>query len=157
MPHCHIATCHIVLSPAQITELYYSERVQHSDLAVFDEHENLLSYLPFDEAVTAVRNGEPWPSDSPKAQEDRKNWRQYGDEDLQDDMRHYRDWWRSKVEGGRGISVHRGKAQFLLRMALAGLPEWEAIWEMDGGWYQEDAYNAVAKLFGWETVIGSRD
>ena len=72
-------------------------------------------------------------------------------------MRHYRDWWRQKVEDGRGISVHRGKAQFLLRMALAGLPEWETIWAMDGGWYQEDAYNAVGALFGWKPVIGSRD
>ena len=157
MPKYQIATCHIALSEVQIVDLYRSDRVRHSNLGLFGEHKNLLNYLPFDEAITALRNGKAWPHYSLEAQEDRKYWQQYGDADLQDDMRHYRDWWRDKVESGRGISVFRGKEQFLLRMALAGLPEWETTWNMDGGWYQEDAYNAVGKLFGWEPVKGARE
>lgn len=157
MSQYRVEACHVALSAAQIVDLYRSDRVRQSDLALFGELHRLLSYLPFDEAIAAVRKGAPWPSDSPEAQESRKNWTQYGDADLQDDMRHYRDWWRQKVEDGRGLSVYRGKQQFLLRMALAGLPEWETIWDMDGGWYQEDAYNAVGQLFGWEPVEGCRD
>ena len=71
---------------------------------------------------------------------------------LREDLAHYRDWWRSKIEGERGISVERGKAQFAIRMMLADLPEWRTLWDMDGGWYQRDAYNYVAGLFGFDEV-----
>lgn len=152
-----IETCHVVLSHVEIVELFNSNRVQQSDLAFFGEHTGLLRYLSIEEALTALRNEQPCRFDPSREPEIRAGWRQYGDTDLQEDMRYYRDWWREKVEDGRGISVHRGKTQFLLRMALAGLPEWEAIWDMDGGWYQEDAYNAVGSLFGWDPVKGWRD
>lgn len=157
MPQYRIAACHVALSAAQIVDLYRSDRVRQSDLALFGEHVSLLNYLPFDEAIMAVRHGAPWPSDSPVAQKDRKKWRRYGDADLQEEMRHYRDSARQEIEDAWGISFYRAKEQFLLRMALAGLPEWETIWDMDGGWYQEDAYNAVGQLFGWEPVEGCRN
>lgn len=77
--------------------------------------------------------------------------------DLREAVAHYRDWWRQKVEDGRGISVGRGTALLTCYLLVAGCPEWRELHEMDGGWYQEDAYNFVADLFGWPHVQGYRD
>lgn len=107
-----------------------------------------LAHLPFELVEPYLREGvtrDEW-ADEP-----------WTDEKLQEDFAHYRDWWAQKVTDGRGISVYRGKAQFAVRMMVAGLPEWEELWQMDGGWYEEDAYNCVADLFGFEHVRGCRD
>lgn len=49
------------------------------------------------------------------------DWKQAGDEKLRAEFNFYRDWWRSKIENERGVSVHRGKEQFAIRMMLAGV------------------------------------
>ena len=76
----------------------------------------------------------------------------HGDKELRGDIKHYLDWWGQKVEDGRGLSVHRGRAQMINRLFLAGIPLWKEIGlnsneGINGGWYQEDAYNKVADLF----------
>jgi hypothetical protein len=103
---------------------------------MFGEYGSCLGYLDYEHVKPYLKDGV-----TPE------QWHQHGDEDLRSDFAHYRDWWREKIEDERGISVHRGKAQFAIRMMLAALPEWKHIWDMDGGWYQRDAYNAVAGLF----------
>ncbi len=146
MPKYTIDDAKIALTQEEIAALF--TRIAPDD--IFGEYRGgLANYLDFATAqsmgiveagITADQWGEP------------KN-----DQNLRDDMGHYRDWWRQKVEDGRGISCHRGKAQFCIRMALAGMPEWEQIFDSDGGWYQEDAYNAVAELFGWKPICGYRE
>lgn len=146
MPKYTIEDAKIACTQEEMMALY--RQIKPDD--IFGEYlGGLVEYLTFATVQTAgiLRAGitaEEWGSVK-------------GDEDLRSDMFHYRDWWREKVTEGRGLSCHRGKAQFCLRMALAGMPEWESIFYGDGGWYQEDAYNAVGELFGWPPVEGYRD
>lgn len=140
-----IDTARVIFTQAEIRALF--DRIAPMDL--FGEFRaGLAAYLTFETAqamgllkdgTTASQWGEP-----------------KGDVALREDMVHYRDWWRQKVENGRGISCFRGKVQFCIRMAIAGMPEWESVLDSDGGYYQEDAYNAVGALFGWEPVEGCR-
>lgn len=105
----------------------------------------LIAYLDYVHAL-------PWLKEGVQEQD----WHQSGDEELRADVRHYLDWWGQKVKGGRGISVHRGREQMVSRLFLAGFEGWKQLAEMDGGWYQEDAYNYVADLFGLPRVKGER-
>lgn len=75
---------------------------------------------------------------------------------LRELLAHYRDWWAQKVRDGRGISVHRGRSFMVNLLFLAGVEGWEVLRDMDGGWYQEDAYNWTADIFGWSHVRGER-
>ena len=90
-------------------------------------------------------------------------WEQQKDKELREDIHRYMEgWWKDKVEGGRGIPVHRGRAQMVNRLFLAGIPLWEEVGideteGMDGGWYQEGAYNKIADLFDLPHIKGSRD
>lgn len=120
---------------ADIIKLY--EEIKAGD--IFGERTSILSYLPWGDVRQYLKEDvteEEWKG--PK-----------GDTDLRESFEHYRDWWREKIDNERGISVHRGKEQFALRMFLAGCPEWRGLWEMDGGWYQRDAYRFAAELFGF--------
>lgn len=91
------------------------------------------------------------------------DWQPHGDDELRAELHRYmEDWWKQKVEDGRGISVHRGRAQVVNLLFLAGVEAWTFIGMdsdegMDGGWYQEDAYNAVADVFGMPHIKGRRD
>lgn len=123
-------------SPEQLIDAY--EHVIKKD-DVFGEYTSVLQYLPFEHAKPYLKEGV---TDS--------DWQPSGDEELRGQFQHYRDWWKQKIEDERGISVHRGKAQFAIRMLVAGLPEWRELWDMDGGWYQRDAYRFVVRLFGFE-------
>jgi len=126
-------------TPEQIINAY-ENTIKKDDF--FGEYTSCLLYLPFESAKSFLKDGatpEQW--GEPK-----------GDNELREDFEHYRDWWRQKVEDERGISVHRGKAQFAIRMMLAGCSEWKEIWSMDGGWYQRNAFNRCAELFGFERV-----
>ncbi len=105
------------------------------------ERLSCLEYLPYEHV-------KPYLRDDITA----NNWKQAGDEKLRAGFEYYRDWWREKIINERGISVHRGKEQFAIRMMLAGLPEWKELWDMDGGYYQRDAWNYVAGLFGFEEI-----
>ena len=86
----------------------------------------------------------------------------YGDEMLRIELHRYiDDWWKQKVEDGRGISCHRGRAQVVNLLFLAGVEAWLSIGidsdeGIDGGWYQEDAYNTVADIFGMPHIRGKR-
>ena len=71
---------------------------------------------------------------------------------LRANFAHYSEWWKQKIDDERGISVHRGKAQFALCMFLAGMPEWEKVYYEDGGYYQRAAYEYVRKLCGLEKL-----
>ncbi len=90
-------------------------------------------------------------------------WEQAGTEILRAELHRYmEDWWKQKVEDGRGISVHRGRAQVVNLLFLAGVEAWLHIGIDDdegikGGQYQENAYNAVADLFGMPHIKGARD
>ncbi len=91
------------------------------------------------------------------------NWKPDGDKELREEVHRYmEDWWKQKVEDGRGISVHRGRAQVVNRLFLAGIPLWKEIGldsdeGIGGGWYQEDAYNKVADLFCLPHIRGCRE
>ncbi len=127
----------------QITEAddFYSEYVP-----------TLLDFLEYD-------NAKPWLEDEVT----REGWTQYNDKQLQYMLHHYMDnWWKQKVEDGRGLSVHRGRSQVVNLMFLAGIEAWKYIGldndeGMDGGWYQEDAYNAAADIFGLPHIEGYRE
>jgi len=114
----------------------------------------LIAYLDYVYAKPFLKDGvtkESWKNDGYPN----------GDKQLQDSVRHYLEWWGDKVEGGRGISVHRGRAQMVNHLFLAGIPLWREIGldsdeGIDGGWYQEDAYNMVADLFGLPHKKGGR-
>lgn len=92
-----------------------------------------------------------------------EQWEQNDDGVLRAELHRYlKDWWKQKVEDGRGLSVHRGRAQVVNLLFLAGIEAWKAIGVnddegMDGGWYQEDAYNAVADIFGLPHIQGYRE
>lgn len=87
-----------------------------------------------------------------------------GDQQLQEHIQRYMtDWWKKKVEDGRGISVHRGRAQVVNLLFVAGVEEWKRIGldveecGFSGGWYQEEAYNIAADLFGLPHIRGYRE
>jgi hypothetical protein len=125
-------------APEQIVHAY-ENTIKGDD--VFGEYFSCLLYLPFEHAKPYLRDGVT-----------EKDWEPDGDKELREQFEHYRDWWREKIINERGISVHRGKAQFAIRMMIAGLPEWRTLWDMDGGWYQRGAWNYVADLFGFEKL-----
>lgn len=85
------------------------------------------------------------------------------DKDLRSELHRYmEDWWKEKVEDGRGLSCHRGRAQVVNLLFLAGVEAWLHIGldgneGIEGGWYQEDAYNAVADIFEMPHIEGSRN
>lgn len=91
-----------------------------------------------------------------------EKWEQGGDEQLRSEVHRYMEgWWKQKVEDGRGISVHRGRAQVVNLLFIAGVPLWKEVGidsdeGVNGGWYQEDAYNKIADLFGLPHIRGSR-
>ncbi len=112
----------------------------------------IIYYLDYDHA-------KPYLKDEVTQEE----WQKYSDKDrhLREDVQHYLDWWKQKVEDGRGISVHRGRAQMVNRLFLAGISLWKEIGiddkeGIDGGWYQEDAYNMVADLVELPHIKGHR-
>ena len=117
----------------------YERVIKKNDL--FGEYSSCINFIPYEKAKPYLKEGVK-----------KEDWIMENDENLRNDFEYYRDWWREKVECGRGISVHRGKAQFAIRMMLAGLPEWEELFTGDGGYYQLNAYNRVAKLFGFEPI-----
>lgn len=128
------------------------ERIRAMEgIDVFGEYRPaLISYLTFE-------NAKPWLKDNVSEEE----WEQAGDKELREEVLHYLTWWGDKVEDGRGISVHRGRAQMINRLFLAGIPLWKEIGVdsdegINGGWYQQDAYNKVADLFGYPHKIGGR-
>lgn len=112
----------------------------------------LIGFLDYEHAKPFLKEGTT-----------EEEWEQGGDKELRKDVHRYmEDWWKGKVEGGRGISVHRGRAQMVNRLFLAGIPLWKEIGidsdeGIDGGWYQEDAYNKIADLFGLPHIRGSRN
>lgn len=126
----------IAASPDEIVKVY-EEVLKNDDL--LGERTAILAYLPFEKVKPYLKEGVT-------------DWTPSTDENLRSEFAHYRDWWAQKVTDGRGLSVHRGKEQFAIRMFLAGCLEWRELWMMDGGYYQEDAYNFVANLFGFPTV-----
>ena len=140
-----IDTVELKATPEEILKAF-NDVISDGTLAFLGEHTSCLSYLPYEYVKPYLKEGIT-----------EADWKPKTTEDLREDFRHYRDWWAEKVEGGRGISVHRGKEQFAIRMMLTGMPEWKELWAMDGGWYQEDAYNFVAELFGFRKVVGYRE
>ena len=119
---------------------------------VFGEYcPRLISFLDYEHAKPLLK-GDVKPED----------WKAYGDLELRKLVEHYLDWWTQKVEDGRGLSVWRGRAQMVNCLFLAGIPLWKEIgideeeFGFDGGWYQEEAYNMVADLFGRPHVFGPR-
>lgn len=140
MAKYNIENMKLSATPEQIIEAYETI-IKRDD--IFGEYSSCLNYLPFENVKPYLKEGvteKEW-------DENRKN-----DEDLRNDFKHYESWWREKIEDERGISVCRGKAQFAIRMMLAGCPEWKEIFTMDGGWYQRGAFKKVAELFGFEPV-----
>ena len=133
-----ISEMKVAATPEEIINTY--EAVLKKD-DFMGEYGSCLEYLPYEFAKPYLKKGVSV-----------DQWEQKEDADLVSDFEHYRDWWRQKVEDGRGISVHRGKAQFAIRMMLAGLPEWEDLFNCDGGYYQPTAYNDMAQLFGFEPI-----
>lgn len=125
------------------------EAIAHSDM--FGEYRPaLIAYLTYE-------NAKPWLKDEVTE----ATWKQGGDQELHESVLHYLDWWGQKVEDGRGISVHRGRAQIVNLLFLAGVPLWKEIGldsdeGIDGGWYQQDAYNMVADLFGYPHKKGGK-
>lgn len=109
----------------------------------------LVGFLDFEHAQPFFKDG---------ITED--DWQQGSDDYLRSELHRYMvDWWKQKVEDGRGISVHRGRAQVVNLLFLAGIEAWMQIGidddeGMKGGWYQQDAYNAVADIFGLPHIIG---
>lgn len=133
MAQYRFADLSVLATPEEIVKTF--EDVFKKD-DFLGERVSVLSYLSYSHVTPYLKEGAT-----------EADWQQSGDEDLRKEFVHYRDWWREKVEDERGISCHRGKEQFLIRMFLAGLPEWREIWDMDGGWYQISAYNRSAELF----------
>ena len=127
------------------------EAIANSDM--FGEYRpRLVDYLDYKHAKPYLKDGTP-----------EKDWDAASDTTLQAELHRYmEDWWKQKVEDGRGLSVHRGRAQVVILLFLAGIPSWKEIGidadeGIDGGWYQEDAYNKVADLFELPHIKGSRD
>lgn len=125
------------------------ETIKDSD--IFGEFRPMLiGFLDYEHAKPFLKDG---------AKE--KDWEQDGDKELREEVHRYmEDWWKQKVEDGRGISVHRGRAQMVNRLFLARIPLWKEIGidsdeGIDGGWYQEDAYNKMADLFELPHIQGS--
>lgn len=126
------------------------EQLKSSDL--FGEYRpRLIDYLDYEHAKQFLRDG--------VAEEE---WERNTDEILRKELHRYMDyWWKEKVEDGRGLSVHRGRVQVVNLLFLAGIEAWKYVGMddeegMDGGWYQEDAYNAVADVFGLPHIRGAR-
>jgi len=125
------------------------EAIEHSDM--FGEYRpRLVGFLNYE-------NAKPFLKDSVIE----KGWEVDTEKDLREELHRYmEDWWKQKIEGGRGISVHRGRAQVVNLLFLAGIPLRKEIGidsdeGIDGGWYQEDAYNLVADLFELPHIQGS--
>ena len=120
---------------------------------VFGEYApRLIGFLDFEHAKPFLKDG--------VTEED---WEPEDDNALRSELHRYMDdWWKQKVEDGRGISCHRGRAQVVNLLFIAGVEAWLAIGVdsdegMNGGWYQEDAYNAVADVFGMPHIKGARN
>mgnify|MGYP001590173923 CR=1 FL=1 len=127
--------------------------VQIADKDMFGEYRpRLIGFLDYEHVKPFLKDGVK-----------EEDWEQSGEADLRSQLHDYmEDWWRQKVEDGRGISVHRGRAQVVNLLFLAGVEAWKAIGiddeeGMDGGWYQEDAYNMVADIFGMPHIKGYRE
>ena len=93
-------------------------------------------------------------------------WHKGDNQMLREDMYHYmNDWWKQKVEDGRGLSVHRGRAKVINLLFVAcieayahiGMDAEDGPLAINGGWYQEDAYNLVADIFDMPHIRGRRD
>jgi len=116
---------------------------------IFGEYKPaLIGYLDYDHAKPFLRDDVT-----------REEWQTGEDTKLREGLHTYMDWWKQKVKDGRGISVHRGRAQVVIRLFLAGIPLWKEIGidsteGIDGGWYQENAYNMVADLFELPHIKG---
>lgn len=126
------------------------EAIAGSDM--FGEYRpTLVAYLDY-------KHAKPFLKDS-VLEED---WEVTGDKELREELHRYmEDWWKQKIEDGRGISVHRGRAQVVNLLFLAGVSLWKKIGidsdeGINGGWYQEDAYNKVADLFELPHIKGER-
>ena len=127
------------------------EQVRRHDL--FGEYcPRLIDYLPYEYAKPFLKDG---------ADED--EWNPSDDEELRSELHRYmNDWWKQKVEDGRGLSCHRGRAQVVNLMFLAGIEAWVHIGiddneGMNGGWYQQDAYNTAADVFGLPHIKGPEE
>lgn len=127
------------------------EQLEGSDF--FGEYRpRLIGFLDYEHAKPFFKDGVT-----------EEGWEPDGDIELRKELHRYmEDWWKQKVEDGRGLSVHRGRAQVVNLLFIAGVEAWLHIGidddeGMDGGWYQEDAYNAVADIFGMPHIRGSRD
>ena len=122
-------------------------------LDMFGEYRpRLVGFLSYEHAKPFLRDGVM-----------EKDWEMDTDKALREELHRYmEDWWKQKVEDGRGISVHRGRAQVVNLLFIAGIPLWKEIGidsdeGIDGGWYQSDAYNMVADLFELPHIHGARD
>jgi len=113
----------------------------------------LIGFLDYEHAKPFLKKG---------ITEDKWLVKMSGNKVLREEIHRYmEDWWKQKVEDGRGISVHRGRAQVVNLLFLAGISLWKEIGldpdeGIDGGMYQEDAYNMVADLFNLPHIQGSR-
>lgn len=172
MPKYTIDTLEVRATPDSVMDAY-TNVLRHGDF--MGDYTRCLAYLPYSFLVPYMRQDArvpertdigPYtvvtpPKNAPRGMElqwiPEDQWLPTTAKDLRAAFAANRDWWRQKVQGGRGISVHRGKAFAVCDLLVAGCPEWRDLHRMDGGWYQEDAYNFVADLFGWPHVRGSRD
>ena len=139
MPKYNLSTVTCRATPEQIVEMI--ERIDHEDF--FGKFRSvLLEYLPYEHAKRFLNDSvtpEMW-------QEDVR-----GDHDamLRSQFQHYAAWWKETVEDKYGISVKRyAKYHFVLRMFLAGMPEWETLLSMADGYYTRDAYEVARELCG---------
>ncbi len=145
----NIDELHVVATPEGI--LKRIEQVRERDF--FGEFcPRLIDYLPYEHAKQFLKDGI-----------DEDEWSPAGDEELRSELHRYMDdWWKQKVEDGRGISCHRGRAQVVNLMFLAGIEAWihigiDSYEGIAGGWYQEDAYNEAADVFGLPHIKGSTE
>jgi len=133
----------VVVAPEDIVQRI--EQIKAGDF--FGENTALLvTFLSFEDA-------KPYLKDEAL----QSQWEQKDNEHLRELFTYYKTWWAQKVTDGRGISVHRGRERLVELLFLAGVEGWEVLRDMDGGWYQEDAYNWTADIFGWPHVCGERD
>ena len=145
----NIDELHVVATPEGI--LRRIEQVKEYD--IFGEFcPTLIAYLPYEHAKLFLIDD--------LAEDD---WTANDDDELRSRLHYYMDdWWKQKVEDGRGISCHRGRAQVVNLMFIAGIEAWVHIGMssregIDGGWYQEDAYNEAADVFGLPHIKGSAE